>query len=202
MDEADILGDRIAIMAEGDVQCTGSSLFLKNKYGVGYNLTIAKKDRNPAPQVDAFINERIDNAIKMQEVSSEISYQLPKESSAQFKKFFNEFDENLQALNVQSYGVGITTLEEVFLKIGHGDEVEEERNEKKEELSKLPHDKEVEDYSITNMAENNLFFLHTTTVLGKKLKMQYRDVKTLLIDTLFPVIMIFGGLAISTISPI
>lgn len=82
MDEADILGDRIAIMAEGDVQCTGSSLFLKNKYGVGYNLTIAKKDRKPAPQVDAFINERINNAVKMQEVSSEISYQLPKESSS------------------------------------------------------------------------------------------------------------------------
>ena len=49
MDEADILGDRIAIMAEGDVQCSGSSLFLKNRYGVGYNLTIAKKSREPAP---------------------------------------------------------------------------------------------------------------------------------------------------------
>ena len=49
MDEADILGDRIAIMAEGDVQCTGSSLFLKNRYGVGYNLTIAKTSREPAP---------------------------------------------------------------------------------------------------------------------------------------------------------
>jgi len=49
MDEADILGDRIAIMAEGDVQCTGSSLFLKNRYGVGYNLVIAKQDRKPAP---------------------------------------------------------------------------------------------------------------------------------------------------------
>lgn len=49
MDEADILGDRIAIMAEGDVQCTGSSLFLKNRYGVGYNLVIAKKSREPAP---------------------------------------------------------------------------------------------------------------------------------------------------------
>lgn len=30
MDEADILGDRICIMAEGNVQCCGSSLFLKN----------------------------------------------------------------------------------------------------------------------------------------------------------------------------
>ena len=33
MDEADLLGDRIAIMASGVVQCCGSSLFLKNKYG-------------------------------------------------------------------------------------------------------------------------------------------------------------------------
>ena len=81
MDEADILGDRIAIMAEGKVQCVGSSLFLKNNYGVGYNLVIAKKTRDPAPQVDQFICARIDNAKKLQEVSSEITYQLPKESS-------------------------------------------------------------------------------------------------------------------------
>ena len=33
MDEADVLGDRIAIMAEGVIKCCGSSLFLKNKYG-------------------------------------------------------------------------------------------------------------------------------------------------------------------------
>ena len=33
MDEADLLGDRVAIMADGVIQCCGSSLFLKNKYG-------------------------------------------------------------------------------------------------------------------------------------------------------------------------
>ena len=33
MDEADLLGDRIAIMAKGELQCCGSSLFLKQKYG-------------------------------------------------------------------------------------------------------------------------------------------------------------------------
>ncbi len=33
MDEADLLGDRIVIMAEGVIQCVGSSLFLKKKYG-------------------------------------------------------------------------------------------------------------------------------------------------------------------------
>lgn len=42
MDEADILGDRIAIMADGQLRCAGSSLFLKKIYGVGYQLTIEK----------------------------------------------------------------------------------------------------------------------------------------------------------------
>lgn len=42
MDEADILGDRIAIMAEGQLRCAGTSLFLKKHYGVGYQLTIEK----------------------------------------------------------------------------------------------------------------------------------------------------------------
>jgi ATP-binding cassette subfamily A (ABC1) protein 3 len=74
MDEADILGDRIGIMGEGKIKCCGSSLFLKNRYGVGYNLVIAKKTREPAPQIENFINNHIDNAKKLQEVSSEISF--------------------------------------------------------------------------------------------------------------------------------
>ena len=34
MDEADVLGDRIAIMAGGVVKCCGTSLFLKKLYGI------------------------------------------------------------------------------------------------------------------------------------------------------------------------
>ena len=33
MEEADILGDRIAIMARGQIQCYGTSMFLKRKLG-------------------------------------------------------------------------------------------------------------------------------------------------------------------------
>uniref|UniRef100_A0A8C0W8G0 ABC transporter domain-containing protein n=1 Tax=Castor canadensis TaxID=51338 RepID=A0A8C0W8G0_CASCN len=34
MDEADILGDRVAIMVRGTLQCCGSSVFLKQIYGL------------------------------------------------------------------------------------------------------------------------------------------------------------------------
>ncbi|NXG49382.1 ABCA1 protein, partial [Psilopogon haemacephalus] len=43
MDEADILGDRIAIISHGKLCCVGSSLFLKNQLGTGYYLTLVKK---------------------------------------------------------------------------------------------------------------------------------------------------------------
>lgn len=44
MDEADILGDRIAIISQGKLCCVGSSLFLKNRYGNGYYLTLVRSD--------------------------------------------------------------------------------------------------------------------------------------------------------------
>ena len=40
MDEADVLGDRIAIMSQGKLKCCGSSLFLKKKYGLGCILEV------------------------------------------------------------------------------------------------------------------------------------------------------------------
>ena len=54
MDEADILGDRIGIMSAGQLICLGSSLFLKNRFGVGYNLTMVKKNKEPNTKVGAY----------------------------------------------------------------------------------------------------------------------------------------------------
>jgi hypothetical protein len=45
--------------------------------------------------------------------------QIPHQYSNRFGLFFTVFDENLEALGVQSYGISISTLEEVFHKVGH-----------------------------------------------------------------------------------
>lgn len=211
MDEADILGDRIAIMAEGKVVCTGSSLFLKNRFGVGYNLVIAKNSRDPAPEIDKFVTSKIDNVKKLQEVSSEITYQLPSSSSKQFKDFFQEFDQSLAQLGIRSYGVGITTLEEVFLKIGHGESIEDTglapKGNHLETIQGSPAvaaedspSNDVEDYSIANNKDSGSFLRQFRAILRKKILMQVRDRKTLAIDTIFPVLLILVGLALSTIS--
>ncbi|GFR51512.1 hypothetical protein Agub_g13927, partial [Astrephomene gubernaculifera] len=41
MEEADILGDRIAIMARGKLRCIGTSLRLKQRFGSGYTLAVS-----------------------------------------------------------------------------------------------------------------------------------------------------------------
>lgn len=46
MDEADILGDRVAIISKGKLHCSGSPLFLKNSFGSGFYLTLVRKMRN------------------------------------------------------------------------------------------------------------------------------------------------------------
>ncbi|KAG0300178.1 hypothetical protein BGZ98_009388 [Dissophora globulifera] len=51
MEEADALSDRIAILSKGELQTLGSSLFLKNRFGVGYRLSLEKRRVMLADQV-------------------------------------------------------------------------------------------------------------------------------------------------------
>ncbi|KAM8930176.1 retinal-specific phospholipid-transporting ATPase ABCA4 isoform 2-T2 [Pelodytes ibericus] len=46
MDEADLLGDRIAIISQGKLYCSGTPLFLKNCFGTGFYLTLVRRMRN------------------------------------------------------------------------------------------------------------------------------------------------------------
>lgn len=54
----------------------------------------------------------------MSEVSSELTFQIPLKLSSKFKDFFERFDVDLDDLGIRSYGISVTTLEEVFLRVG------------------------------------------------------------------------------------
>jgi ATP-binding cassette subfamily A (ABC1) protein 3 len=117
MDEADLLGDRIAIMANGDVRCCGSSLFLKSKYGVGYHLVVVKEPRCDQRNVTELIHSHIPTAKLESEHAGELSYVLPREMSSHFEQLFTELELHQNNLGIGSFGVSVTTMEEVFLKV-------------------------------------------------------------------------------------
>ena len=61
MEEADYLGDRIAIMRNGRIVCCGSSVFLNKKFGTGYKLRI-ECHQAKTKQVLEFIKQHFQGA--------------------------------------------------------------------------------------------------------------------------------------------
>lgn len=56
-------------------------------------------------------------AIPLSCAGGEISFQLPSANKGAFGELFKELEEQVELLNVGSYGVSMTTLEEVFLRL-------------------------------------------------------------------------------------
>ncbi|CAF3876784.1 unnamed protein product [Rotaria sp. Silwood2] len=125
MDEADVLGDRIAIMGEGRIRCFGSPFFLKTAYGVGYHLIISK-DANADPnQIFQLVHKHIDQARLESAISAECKILLPHSSSAKFPALFEDLERRKDRLEIFSIGLSETSIEEVFMKIVEEDESDE-----------------------------------------------------------------------------
>lgn len=118
MDEADVLGDRIAIMSEGELKCCGSSFFLKKRFGTGYHLICVKNENCDSSAVTNILRQYIPNIEIDSEIGSELSYDLPAEFVDRFEKMFQVLEEEQSALKLGSFGVSLTSLEEVFMKVG------------------------------------------------------------------------------------
>ncbi|XP_032594289.1 phospholipid-transporting ATPase ABCA3 isoform X2 [Drosophila grimshawi] len=118
MDEADVLGDRIAIMCDGELKCHGTSFFLKKQYGSGYRLICVKKEDCKPEEVTELLNKYISELEPESDIGTELTYQLPDKYSEKFEEMFSELEERSSELHLNGYGVGITSMEEVFMKVG------------------------------------------------------------------------------------
>ncbi|XP_006153359.1 ATP-binding cassette sub-family A member 3-like [Tupaia chinensis] len=124
MDEADILGDRIAIMVRGSLRCCGSSVFLKKIYGVGYHIVMVKEPQCDVEEVSKLICYHIPTATLENNVGTELSFILPKEYSHRFEDLFTILEKRQKELGIASFGASITTMEEVFLRVSHMEDLE------------------------------------------------------------------------------
>ncbi|EDW27108.1 GL16575 [Drosophila persimilis] len=118
MDEADVLGDRIAIMCDGELKCHGTSFFLKKKYGSGYRLICVKRENCETNEVTALLQKYVPGLKPECDIGAELSYQLPDNYSSKFEEMFGQLEEQSDELHLNGYGVGITSMEEVFMKVG------------------------------------------------------------------------------------
>ncbi|XP_041433405.1 ABC-type organic anion transporter ABCA8-like [Xenopus laevis] len=121
MDEADILADRKAVISKGRLKCVGSSLFLKRKWGIGYHLRMQVSPSCDAELMTSMIKQHIPNAKLTAQNEEEFTYTLPFENMDAFPDLFLHLDSQV-GNSIVNYGVSMTTLDDVFLKLeGEGD---------------------------------------------------------------------------------
>ncbi|XP_050926506.1 LOW QUALITY PROTEIN: glucosylceramide transporter ABCA12 [Lates calcarifer] len=129
LDEAEVLSDRIAFLERGGLKCCGSPLYLKDKLGQGYKLTLTKKMQNPeSEQIDSaelklFIQAHVPEARLKEAQGGDLVYSLPpftSSNASSYRSLLTALDSNLDALQLGGYGISDTTLEEVFLQLTNG----------------------------------------------------------------------------------
>ncbi|XP_053207089.1 LOW QUALITY PROTEIN: phospholipid-transporting ATPase ABCA3-like [Panonychus citri] len=128
MEEADALGDRIIIMGSGKVKCSGSSMFLKKQFGAGYSVRLAKDAWVYKPtELSSLVQKYFQEAKVTNETNAEIVFQLNnksnQESTTALVNLCDDLDNNPTSFGITSYGISVTTLEDVFLKVAEDEDV-------------------------------------------------------------------------------
>jgi len=100
MEEADVLSDRIVVMVDGQFQCMGTSLYLKNNFGDGYSIALTTSHNT---QVKDIIANIIPSSVLTSESGSSLVFSIPKTEMEDLGRFFsvmegNEIQEDLSVL--------------------------------------------------------------------------------------------------------
>jgi len=197
MDEADFLGDRIAIISRGKLRCDGSSLYLKNKFGVGYLLTMSKESGNgrcDTQTVTSFVHRYIPDALVLSDAGTELSYRLPTSSMPSFVNFFRDLDNNKQSLGISTFGISVTTMEEVFLRIGQETTTADGKQFNLNENENFSDEKSKKAISTPSTGVNPIQQLKG--LLIKRLRTSYKDIKSFILAILIPAVVIIGSIIV------
>ncbi|CAJ0597121.1 unnamed protein product [Cylicocyclus nassatus] len=124
MEEADLLGDRIAILAHGQLQCCGSGMYLKAQYGDGYHLTVVYENLSTLPEKQVnqtmyLLQQHVSDVLLQSFVGQEAHFLISAKCRSQFSKMFANLEAKQAYLGISSFGMSVTTMEEVFLKVGN-----------------------------------------------------------------------------------
>lgn len=96
------------------------------------------------------------------ENESEIFYQLPDDQVHLFQEVFTDLEQNVTALSLNSYGVSLTTMEEIFLKFGK-DSVQLNGVKMDEIITDIP-----QNNADTPLTINEAFLLQGTPLLSNQ----------------------------------
>jgi len=117
MDEAEYLGDRIAIMAEGSIVCCGSSSFLKNNFGGGHKLDLHFNNKVEDDVIEDLLKDYKFTICESNK--TKICLELQKEQENDLSDLFQRLDSDNCKIQtgLLSYSLSDSSLEDVFLNV-------------------------------------------------------------------------------------
>ncbi|OLY81217.1 ABC transporter A family member 2 [Smittium mucronatum] len=98
MEEADVLSDRVAIMAHGRLRALGTSIKLKSKFGIGYRFSMIAKDTSNYSILKATVSNLFPQAILEDDSAGSLLYNIPKEHDDIIPKFVSWLEANQENL--------------------------------------------------------------------------------------------------------
>lgn len=226
LDEAEVLSDRIAFLEQGGLRCCGTPMFLKEKFGSGYHLTLTKKFPNQkndrlceSERVTALIQSHIPEATLKEDVGGELVYVLPPfraEISSAYLSLLRDLDANMHDLSLGCYGISDTTIEEVYLKLTDG--LDEDDQSFSHRAVPIPSNNYVTEdesstssYSITDKDDQpltkkervkgvKLFFRKVGAIFIKRFHNSKRNWKGLISQILLPVLFVIAAMGLGSLS--
>uniref|UniRef100_A0A2K6NFS8 Cholesterol transporter ABCA5 n=1 Tax=Rhinopithecus roxellana TaxID=61622 RepID=A0A2K6NFS8_RHIRO len=175
MDEADILADRKAVISQGMLKCVGSSMFLKSKWGIGYRLSMYIDKYCATESLSSLVKQHIPAATLLQQNDQQLMYSLPFKDMDKFSGLFSALDSHSD-LGVISYGVSMTTLEDVFLKL----EVEAEIDQADYSVfTQQPLEEEMDSKSFDEMEQSLLILSETKASLVSTMSLWKQQMYTI-----------------------
>lgn len=123
--EADSLADQIGFMADGELKCCGSSVFLRKRFG-NYRLVCVKKDDCRSSTTTKFLDSYFPGITIETETESQFSYVLSCDRAYKFGRVFERF-ETLYGpqMKLKSFSISIVTTEAAFRQFNKNLETDE-----------------------------------------------------------------------------
>ena len=202
-------------MANGKLRCCGTSLFLKAKFGAGYKLSIEKgalglphvkqaviSDDPEQAEMKIVGGQKIDrkltNIVKgtitdatlLSNAAGEIQFQLPMSATNKFVSVLSQLDDETEMGNIDSYGLSLTSLEDVFLIAARGESTIPREVKKESAAPSLGGGASLRE---EDFKRKGLFFRHVQILFLKRWLAFKRDHKAWFFTTILPSLLVFIG---------
>ena len=92
----------------------GSSSFLKDKYGIGYNLTVSRGANCDVAGITRAVRTLVPDMKVQPQVGPEVKYFLPRKYCSVFQQLFSHLETHTEAYGISGFKASCTTFDEVL----------------------------------------------------------------------------------------